>query len=439
MERSADQITGVLAALKAGGAFVALDPAHPEQRLRQMLADAAPAVVLTHAAVTLPALQRAGCWDGPVIRVDEAGGADLETADDPRPAALPEQLAYVVYTSGSTGTPKGILITHGSVANLLAALETAVYRPGIGDLGADLRVSLNGPLYFDGAIKQLIQLFHGRTLCIVPETVRPDPVAFSAFLARQRVDVLDCTPAQLRQLVESGWGGDGGWTPRRVLVGGEAVSQALWDRLRAIEPTEFFNVYGPSECTVDTSVQKVTAAAPRPGIGSPLANVQVHVMDAWGGTQPPGVPGELCVGGVGLARGYLRQPGADGGTFRARPFTGSRESGSTAPATWRAGGRTARSTSSAGATSRSSCAASASSWGRSRLALAQPSRRSREAAVVLAATGPCRRTASGGWWPMWWARRGRRAPGEALRDFAARAPARLHGAGRLSSRCPRCR
>ncbi|HSS47452.1 MAG TPA: amino acid adenylation domain-containing protein, partial [Thermoanaerobaculia bacterium] len=298
MERSVDQIVSVLAALKAGGAFVVLDPAQPERRLHQILSDAAPAVVLTHAAAEgeiLPA------WEGPVIRVEEVDEAEPESAQDLWLPALPEQLAYVVYTSGSTGTPKGVLITHGSVVNLLAALEGAVY----GAMGPDLRVSVNAPLYFDGSIKQLIQLLRGRTLCIVPEPVRTDPGALAAFLARQRVDIFDCTPGQLGELVEASWGREGRWMPKRVLVGGEAVSQALWDRLCAIEQTSFFNVYGPSECTVDTSVQKVAASIQQPRIGSPLANVQVHVMDGWGGVQPAGVPGELWVGGKGLARGYL--------------------------------------------------------------------------------------------------------------------------------------
>ncbi|HSK77358.1 MAG TPA: amino acid adenylation domain-containing protein, partial [Thermoanaerobaculia bacterium] len=283
MERSLDQIVAVLAALKAGGAFVVLDPAQPERRLQQVLADAAPAVVLTQ----LPS------------------EAELESEEDLDLSALPEQLAYVVYTSGSTGTPTGIQIAQRSVVNLLAALEATVYD----GLDADVRVSLNAPLYFDGAIKQLIQLFQGRTLCLVPEAVRPDPEALSAFLAQQRVDIFDCTPAQLQ----------GGWMPKRVLVGGEAVSQALWDRLREIGETEFWNVYGPSECTVDTSVQKI-AVSPSPGIGGPLANVQVHVLDAWGGTQPPGVPGELCVGGEGLARGYLNYPELTAERFAPNPF-----------------------------------------------------------------------------------------------------------------------
>ncbi|MBW8873325.1 MAG: amino acid adenylation domain-containing protein, partial [Acidobacteria bacterium] len=315
MERSVDLVVGLLAALKAGGAFVVLDPVQPARRLRQILADAAPAVVLTHAAAEealLPA------WAGPVLRVEEASGAEPESGEAPGLPALPEQLAYVVYTSGSTGTPKGILVAHGSVVNLLAALEGAVY----GEAGPDLRVSVNAPLYFDGAIKQVIQLLHGRTLCIVPERVRPDPGALREFLARQRVDVFDCTPAQLRELVEPGWDGEDGWVPKRVLVGGEAVDQDLWDRLGAIPRTEFFNVYGPSECTVDTSVQKVTSSEPQPGIGRPLANVRVYVSDGWGGTQPPGVSGELCVGGMGLARGYLGRPELTAERFVPDPYAG---------------------------------------------------------------------------------------------------------------------
>ncbi len=313
MERSVDMVVGLLAALKAGGAFVVVDPGQPVRRVRQILTDSAPAAVLvrTAAGEALPA-----GLEAPVLRVEEVSSSPLrsDAALDLGKGTDPGQLAYVVYTSGSTGAPKGILVTHGSVLNLLAALESAVYRGA----GSDLRVSVNAPFYFDGSIKQVIQLLAGRSLCIVPDEVRLDPRALLEFLSRERVDVFDCTPAQLRDLLEAGWGTPGRWTPGRALVGGEALDQRLWYRLRAIPQTDFFNVYGPSECTVDTTVQEVRASA-QPAIGRPLPNVRAYVMSAQGLLQPHGVPGELFIGGAGLARGYHGEPGLTAERFVPDP------------------------------------------------------------------------------------------------------------------------
>jgi amino acid adenylation domain-containing protein len=316
MERHPDLIVGVLATLKAGAAFVVIDPAQPTARLALVLRDAAPAAVLTRepAASRLPELEI------PVIRLDN--DADLASQPDtdpglPPPLDLPlDHPAYVIYTSGSTGVPKGVVIRHGAVLNLLAALEEAIYQGS----GPGLRVSVNAPLYFDGAIKQIIQLAQGRTLCLVPEEARPDAAALGRFLAEQRVDAFDCTPAQLEALIANGWGEDGRPVPGRVLVGGEAISPALWDRLGRIRTTRFFNVYGPSECTVDTTVREIGPDAPRPVLGKPIANVRTHVLADLSTLQPVGVPGELCVGGAGLARGYLGRLELTAERFVPDPF-----------------------------------------------------------------------------------------------------------------------
>jgi len=300
MERSPELIVGLLATLEAGGAFVVLDPAQPEARLEQVLRDAKPTVVLTREDVS-PS-RRDGISFSPGFQPGVGG----------------EGPAYVIYTSGSTGTPKGVVIRHSAVINLLAALEATVYRgaaPG-------LRVSVNAPLYFDGAVKQVIQLAQGRTLCLVPDEVRADADALGRFLAEQRVDVFDCTPAQLKALLDAGWGQDGLPVPGRVLVGGEAVDQALWDRLRHLGGIDVFNVYGPSECTVDTTVRKIALDAPRPVLGRPLANVRTYVLTPALLPQPTGHPGELCVGGAGLARGYLGRPDLTAERFIPDPFSG---------------------------------------------------------------------------------------------------------------------
>jgi amino acid adenylation domain-containing protein len=314
MERSVDLIVGIFATLKTGAAFLVLDPAQPAARSARILLDASPAVLLTRE----PAGSSLSDIDIPVLWTDRDAGSLRDGEDNLGLQIDLDQVAYVVYTSGSTGRPKGVSIPHKAVLNLLGALERAIYS------GSDpsFRVSINSPLYFDGSIKQVIQLAHGRTLCLVPDEIRADPSALSTYLQEERVDVFDCTPAQLRALLDAGWGNGGRRIPRRVLVGGEAIEQALWGRLCTFGETDFFNVYGPSECTVDTTVRRIGTDAPQPVLGQPIANVKTYVLAAGAVPQPVGVPGELWVGGAGLARGYLRSPDLTAERFVPDPFSG---------------------------------------------------------------------------------------------------------------------
>ncbi|HEX4458704.1 MAG TPA: amino acid adenylation domain-containing protein [Polyangia bacterium] len=299
LERSPAQIVALLAILKAGGAYVPLDPMLPSQRLAYMLEQAEVTCVVTQQSLraALPAGAR-------LVTLDDAADAAAIAAAPavaPTGAADPRALAYVIFTSGSTGRPKGVMIEHRSVVNLWHALHEAVYA-GRGD---GLRVSLNAPLAFDASVKQWVQLLSGHTLCVVPEEARPDPARLAQLAQRERIDVLDCTPSLLAGLVERGLGRQ--WTPALVLVGGEAIAPPLWQALAAAKGTTFVNVYGPTECTVDTTAGVVTAAT-APTIGRPLGNVRVHVLDEALRPVPIGVVGELCIGGAGVARGYVGQP-----------------------------------------------------------------------------------------------------------------------------------
>jgi len=301
LERSVEQVVGVLGILKAGGAYVPFEPSTPKERLAFMLRDSRAPVLVTrrHLASGLSAPDvRLLCLDteGPELA--------REPESNPLPLSGPEHLAYVIYTSGSTGMPKGVMIQHRSVVNLLAALETAVYAGS----QAPLRVSLNAPLSFDASVKQLIQLAHGHTLCIVPEQARGDVSAMLSCIERYRLDVLDCSPAHLRLLLEEGLGARPESSPRRVLVGGEALSASTWAVLAHHPRITFFNVYGPTECTVDTTACAANDRPEGPTIGRPLHNVRVYVLDRHLHPVPVGVPGELFIGGAGLGRGYQERP-----------------------------------------------------------------------------------------------------------------------------------
>ncbi len=296
LERSLEAIVGLMGVLKAGGAYVPIDPAYPTDRV---------AFILEKADIRLVITEKRRADDLPTGRVSviclDGAWDELDTAPVYNPPSGPGDLAYVIYTSGSTGKPKGVMIEHRSVVNLLDALEDTVYA----GCGPGLVVTLNAPLFFDASVKMWVQLLKGRALCVVPEEAHLDADRMLALLRRHRVDVLDCTPTQLRLLLDQGLG-TADVPLSRVLVGGEAIDAATWTRLASFPRIAFYNLYGPTECTVDATACRVESGAP--SIGRPLANVQVHVLDTRRNPVPVGAAGELYLGGAGLARGYLGRP-----------------------------------------------------------------------------------------------------------------------------------
>ena len=317
MERSLEMLVGLLGILKAGGAYLPLDPTLPAQRLAVMLGDARVPVVLTQWSLVSGLDQsnrRLICLDV------ESEAIDVQSTSDFNVEVNADNLAYAIYTSGSTGKPKGVMIEQRSVLNLSAALHRAIYshhRP-------HLRVSVNAPLIFDASVKQIVQLLRGHTLCIIPDEVRFDTRALLSYVADQKIDVLDCTPSQLRSLLEVRRAGTLHKFPPVVLVGGEAVNTKLWRQMADDRKTIFYNVYGPTECTVDATVCRVRTELEVPAIGKPLANVQAYVLDTQMQPVPMGVAGELYVGGAGLARGYLNRPELTAEKFLAHPFANTR-------------------------------------------------------------------------------------------------------------------
>jgi len=314
IERSLDMMVGVLAVLKAGGAYVPLDPMYPHDRLSFMLEDSGAPLLLTQQSL---ADQLA--YTGRVVCVDvdwpSISGYSEENLESETRA---ENLAYVIYTSGSTGRPKGVMIEHHSAVNLAMAHQQTIYRshPGTG-----LRVSLNAPLAFDGCVERLLLLLFGHTIYIVPEEVRQDPQAMISYIERHMLDVLDYTPSQLRLLDEAGLLQRPGIATRLVLVGGEPIDESLWHALAHHPRIEFFNVYGPTECTVNAAVCRVEATLPKPTIGRPLANVEVYILDHYLRPVPAGVVGEIYIGGEGLARAYHNQPALTAERFIPNPFS----------------------------------------------------------------------------------------------------------------------
>ncbi|XIG27219.1 amino acid adenylation domain-containing protein [Lysobacter enzymogenes] len=321
-DRSPAMVIAMLAVLKSGAAYVPLDPAYPSERLAQVLADAAPGLVLSDAAGRA-ALGEAALDGRTALDLEPlCGEGDGATAWSDRPASDPQvagatssDLAYVIYTSGSTGTPKGVMVEHRSLVNFHQAMRERIYR---GDRA--LRIGWNASFSFDMSMKGFLQLLSGHALVIVPQQVRASSAEFLAFLRTQAIDGFDVTPSLLKSLI--GEGLLDAPERRTVLIGGEAIDAALWDQLRGCGTIEFHNMYGPTECTVDATMSAIGADDAVPHIGRPLSNMRIYLLDEAGQPVPRGTAGEVYIGGVGVARGYLNREELTAERFVRDPFCG---------------------------------------------------------------------------------------------------------------------
>ncbi|MFG2556057.1 amino acid adenylation domain-containing protein [Streptomyces sp. NPDC048581] len=344
-----DVMTALLAIQKAGAAYLPLDPAWPEERITGMLADARPVALVTTAtakplkgrgAVTYAAPPRGRdqphttvgrqpalpphCFvflDDPDThqRLAQAPASNLTDPDRPTPL-LPEHPAYVIYTSGSTGRPKAVVIPQRAIVNLYTAHNKALHNPASTAAGGSpLRIGHAWPIAFDASWQPMLWMFAGHELHMVPEDIRRDPAALRDFLARNGIEFIELSPSLLGELVAQG----GDWQAElKVLgVGGEAVPPDLWRTLRETDGLAAHNLYGPTECTVDSADCDV-ALSERPVIGRPVAGGTLYILDGHLNPVPVGVEGELYVAGAGLARGYLGQPAATAARFIADPFSG---------------------------------------------------------------------------------------------------------------------
>ncbi len=306
LESSVEMIVGVLGVLKAGAAYIPLDPAYPLERLAFMLEDSAVPVLLTQDSLAdqLPAtwaqvISLDGDWDEIAQRSNE----------NPSPMTTPDNLAYVIYTSGSTGRPKGALLGHRGVCNL-AVSQSAAFG-----VKADSRVLQFASFSFDASVSEIFMAFvKGATLHLCSgesmragdellATLRDNaithvtlPPSVLASLPQQELPALEC-----------------------LIVAGEACSAELFEAWR--HGRRFFNAYGPTETTVCASIGECNAVAARPPIGIPMANVEVHILGPGMQPVPVGVPGEIYVGRVGLARGYFGRAALTAERFVPNPFS----------------------------------------------------------------------------------------------------------------------
>jgi amino acid adenylation domain-containing protein len=331
MERTPELLVGVLGIWKAGGAYVPLDPSYPTERLGWMMTDAAAPVVVATGR-TAGVLPEHGAT---LVRVDQlpdtASDAALEVP------ASPTSLAYVIYTSGSTGRPKGVLVQHGSLANLLAATREAF---GVGQ--GDVMPALASYAFDIWLFEALLPLTSGAAVRLVERERVMDVPALAEEIAD--ATLVHAVPALMRQLVQAERETPRLARLRRAFVGGDQVPAGLLAEMReALPGAESHVLYGPTEGTILASTHPVPADGIVEGhpIGRPLGNVHLYVCDAFGNAQPAGVPGELLIGGAGVARGYLGRPGLTAEKFVPDPFSaegGARLYRTGDRARWRADG-----------------------------------------------------------------------------------------------------
>ncbi|HEY2647255.1 MAG TPA: amino acid adenylation domain-containing protein [Candidatus Acidoferrales bacterium] len=308
LDRTAGLAVAILAVLKSGGAYLPLDPQYPRERIAFMLEDSGAAVLITEERLigglpaTVPSV---------VCLQRDHDSLMQERAEQPTCSATSENLAYVIYTSGSTGKPKGVEVTHRSVVNFLTSMRR---EPGMSEHDRLLAVTT---LCFDIAgLEFYLPLTAGACVVVAPQVALADGDSLAHLIRESNITAMQATPVTWRLLLESGWSASPGF---KILCGGEAVPRELANRLLATG-AEVWNLYGPTETTIWSTIHRIDS---RPGsvpIGKPIANTQIYILDDHQKMAPAGVAGEIYIGGDGLARGYFHRPELTAERFVQNPF-----------------------------------------------------------------------------------------------------------------------
>ncbi|MEU0157386.1 amino acid adenylation domain-containing protein [Streptomyces sp. NPDC006261] len=312
--RSLDWIAALFAVLRVGAAYVPLELDHPDERIAAIVEDAKPEVILTVSGVS-PRLT------GELIELDRPLPAAEPyvtfAPDDPGRLRHP---AYTIYTSGSTGRPKGVVTEYAGLTNMLINHQRRIFEPVLAEHGhRTFRIAHTVSFAFDMSWEELLWLADGHEVHICDEELRRDAPRLVEYCGEHAIDVINVTPTYAQQLIAEGLLDNPQRRPPLVLLGGEAVTPALWQRLAGTEGTVGYNLYGPTEYTINT-LGVGTFECLDPVVGVAIDNTEVYVLDPWLRPLPDGAPGELYVAGIGIARGYLGQSAQTAHRFVACPF-----------------------------------------------------------------------------------------------------------------------
>ncbi|WP_127570963.1 non-ribosomal peptide synthetase, partial [Paenibacillus xylaniclasticus] len=301
-ERSVDMMVGIFGILKAGGAYLPLDPAYPVERIRFMLEDSAAMVLLSN-------VDGMEWFEGEVLELREDSFRDQPNYN-PEAVSRPSDLAYVIYTSGSTGKPKGVMIEHHSVINRLHWMQKK-YKITEGDV-----ILQKTPISFDVSVWELFWWsWYGAAVCLLTPGGEKDPAQIAAAIAEHHVTTMHFVPPMLGAFLDyldtHRDARDGLGSLKHVFASGQALLKGQVERFYDLlggQGVQLVNLYGPTEATVDVSAFDCRAGLDRIPIGKPIDNIRLYVVDRYLRPLPVGIPGELCIAGVGLARGYLGRP-----------------------------------------------------------------------------------------------------------------------------------
>ncbi len=309
MRRSIDVIAGLLAVLKLGAAYLPIDPEYPERRQQDMLADSRASFLLTHSGM------EAAAEHAKVLYVDALCSPAPQEHEEGYEEPAADDLAYIIYTSGSTGRAKGVMIEHKSVVNFFDGMAECI------DFSEGKKILALTTISFDiFVLEALLPLTRGLTVVMADEEMQKNPRLLAEFIRHHEIDMLQTTPSMMRLL--AGQNKEQFECLRglkEIMIGGEAFPQALLDHMRRKTSAKIYNLYGPTETTIWSTVSDVTRKN-KMDIGKPILNTQVYVMDDRNHMVPAGEEGELCIGGSGLARGYLHRPELTAERFVPNPL-----------------------------------------------------------------------------------------------------------------------
>jgi amino acid adenylation domain-containing protein len=305
-ERSAELIISMYGVLKAGGAYLPLDPEYPGNRIEYMLEDSRAAFLITQ-----PEFIEKLSFDGTVININDTIENEFSQITS---CADSQALAYIIYTSGSTGNPKGVMIKHRSVVNFINGIANEI------DFSANKTIISVTTMSFDiFVLETLLAFSNGLKVVIAKEEEQRNSILLGNLIEKHNVEMIQTTPSRIQLIMSNQKGIDALKSLKEIMIGGEAFPEHLLKQLRECTKAKIYNMYGPTETTVWSLIKQIKECD-KITIGRPIANTQVYILDKNNNLQPVGVPGELCIGGDGLARGYLYREELTEEKFISNPF-----------------------------------------------------------------------------------------------------------------------